>query len=46
MVLYQCRADASFLSIMIGVTLGAGSGDGWTTLLIVIIFHQIFEGMA
>jgi zinc transporter 1/2/3 len=31
---------------MIGVTLGAGSGDGWTTLLIVIIFHQIFEGMA
>lgn len=31
---------------MIGVTLGAGSGPGWTTLLIVIIFHQFFEAAA
>ncbi|WVR07335.1 hypothetical protein IAU60_004376 [Kwoniella sp. DSM 27419] len=31
---------------MIGVTLGAGSGNGWTTLLIVIVFHQFFEGLA
>jgi zinc transporter 1/2/3 len=31
---------------MIGITLGAGSGAGWTTLLIVIIFHQFFEGAA
>jgi zinc transporter 1/2/3 len=31
---------------MIGVTLGADSGDGWTTLLIVIVFHQFFEGAA
>jgi zinc transporter 1/2/3 len=31
---------------MIGVTLGAGSGAGWTTLLIVIVFHQFFEGLA
>lgn len=31
---------------MIGVTLGAGSGAGWTTLLIVLIFHQFFEGAA
>ncbi|OCF30861.1 hypothetical protein I316_07494 [Kwoniella heveanensis BCC8398] len=35
-----------FHSIMIGVTLGAGSGTGWTTLLIVIVFHQFFEGLA
>ncbi|WWC90933.1 uncharacterized protein L201_005871 [Kwoniella dendrophila CBS 6074] len=35
-----------FHSIMIGVTLGAGSGNGWTTLLIVIVFHQFFEGLA
>lgn len=32
--------------IMIGVTLGASSGAGWTTLLIVICFHQFFEGAA
>jgi zinc transporter 1/2/3 len=25
---------------------GAGSGPGWTTLFIVIIFHQMFEGLA
>lgn len=31
---------------MIGVTLGASSGAGWTTLLIVIVFHQFFEGAA
>jgi zinc transporter 1/2/3 len=31
---------------MIGVTLGASSGAGWTTLFIVICFHQFFEGAA
>lgn len=31
---------------MIGVTLGASSGSGFTTLLIVICFHQFFEGAA
>lgn len=31
---------------MIGVTLGSGSGAGWTTLLIVLVFHQFFEGAA
>lgn len=31
---------------MIGVTLGADSGDSWMTLLIVIVFHQFFEGAA
>ena len=40
------EAGILFHSIMIGVTLGAGSGNGWTTLFIVIIFHQIFEGLA
>ena len=40
------EAGIIFHSIMIGVTLGAGSGNGWTTLFIVIIFHQIFEGLA
>ncbi|KAJ9115943.1 hypothetical protein QFC22_005086 [Naganishia vaughanmartiniae] len=35
-----------FHSIMIGVTLGAGGGEGWSTLLIVIVFHQFFEGLA
>jgi zinc transporter 1/2/3 len=29
---------------MIGITLGAGSGAGWSTLLIVVVFHQFFEG--
>ncbi|WVO16830.1 hypothetical protein L204_104516 [Cryptococcus depauperatus] len=40
------EAGIIFHSIMIGVTLGAGGGEGWTTLLIVIIFHQMFEGLA
>lgn len=40
------EAGIIFHSIMIGVTLGAGSGNGWTTLLIVIVFHQFFEGLA
>ncbi|BEI96389.1 hypothetical protein CcaverHIS631_0113380 [Cutaneotrichosporon cavernicola] len=40
------EAGILFHSIMIGVTLGAGSGPGWTTLLIVIVFHQFFEGAA
>ncbi|ODN93442.1 hypothetical protein L198_05307 [Cryptococcus wingfieldii CBS 7118] len=40
------EAGVIFHSIMIGVTLGAGGGNGWTTLFIVIIFHQMFEGLA
>ncbi|CAK9785085.1 Zip-domain-containing protein [Cutaneotrichosporon oleaginosum] len=40
------EAGILFHSIMIGVTLGAGSGPGWTTLLIVIVFHQFFEAAA
>ena len=40
------EAGIIFHSIMIGVTLGAGSGAGWVTLLIVIVFHQFFEGLA
>lgn len=40
------EAGIIFHSIMIGVTLGAGSGAGWTTLLIVLVFHQFFEGAA
>lgn len=40
------EAGIIFHSIMIGITLGAGSGPGWVTLLIVIVFHQFFEGAA
>lgn len=40
------EAGIIFHSIMIGITLGAGSGSGWVTLLIVIVFHQFFEGAA
>lgn len=40
------EAGIIFHSIMIGVTLGAGSGPGWVTLLIVLVFHQFFEGAA
>jgi len=40
------EAGILFHSIMIGVTLGATGGSGWTTLLIVIVFHQFFEGLA
>jgi zinc transporter 1/2/3 len=40
------EAGIIFHSIMIGVTLGAASGSGFTTLLIVITFHQFFEGAA
>ncbi|TXT12837.1 hypothetical protein VHUM_01238 [Vanrija humicola] len=43
---FLLEAGIIFHSIMIGVTLGAGSGQGWTTLLIVIVFHQFFEGAA
>lgn len=31
---------------MIGVSLGASGGDQWLPLLIAIIFHQLFEGLA
>ncbi|KAL1406535.1 hypothetical protein Q8F55_008241 [Vanrija albida] len=43
---FLLEAGIIFHSIMIGVTLGAGSGAGWTTLLIVVVFHQFFEGAA
>ena len=40
------EAGIIFHSIMIGVTLGATGGSGWIRLLIVIVFHQFFEGLA
>ncbi|BEI86704.1 hypothetical protein CcaverHIS002_0700500 [Cutaneotrichosporon cavernicola] len=40
------EAGIIFHSVMIGVTLGADSSPSWTTLFIVIIFHQFFEGAA
>lgn len=40
------EAGIIFHSVMIGVTLGADSSPGWTTLLLVIVFHQLFEGAA
>lgn len=40
------EAGIIFHSVMIGVTLGADSSNAWTTLFIVIIFHQLFEGAA
>ncbi|EKD02936.1 ZIP Zinc transporter family protein [Trichosporon asahii var. asahii CBS 8904] len=40
------EAGIIFHSVMIGVTLGADSSSAWTTLLLVIIFHQLFEGAA
>lgn len=40
------EAGIIFHSVMIGVTLGADSSTAWTTLFIVIIFHQLFEGAA
>ncbi|KLT39266.1 Zinc/iron permease [Cutaneotrichosporon oleaginosum] len=40
------EAGIIFHSVMIGVTLGADSSSSWTTLFIVIIFHQFFEGAA
>lgn len=42
----MCKVSELMDSIMIGVTLGADSGEGWNTLLIVIVFHQFFEGAA
>ncbi|KDN34769.1 Zinc/iron permease, partial [Tilletiaria anomala UBC 951] len=33
-------------SVIIGVTLGASDGSGWSTLLIAVVFHQLFEGFA
>lgn len=43
---FLLEAGIIFHSIMIGVTLGATGGDGWKRLLIVIVFHQFFEGLA
>jgi zinc transporter 1/2/3 len=33
-------------SVVIGLSLGVSTGDTYTTLLIAICFHQLFEGMA
>ncbi|KAJ3238058.1 hypothetical protein HDU78_003753 [Chytriomyces hyalinus] len=35
-----------FHSLIIGVTLGVTPDDSFTTLLIAVAFHQLFEGMA
>ncbi|KAJ3142574.1 Eukaryotic translation initiation factor 2D [Physocladia obscura] len=35
-----------FHSLIIGVTLGVTPDNGFTTLLVAICFHQMFEGMA
>ncbi|KAI9480806.1 MAG: ZIP zinc transporter-domain-containing protein [Benjaminiella poitrasii] len=33
-------------SIIIGITLGTADGDSFVTLLIALVFHQFFEGIA
>ncbi|RHY51483.1 hypothetical protein DYB34_006638 [Aphanomyces astaci] len=33
-------------SVIIGLNLGVATGDGFTTLLVAICFHQFFEGVA
>ncbi|KAI8830990.1 Zinc/iron permease [Chytriomyces cf. hyalinus JEL632] len=35
-----------FHSLIVGVTLGVTPDDSYTTLLIAVAFHQLFEGMA
>ncbi|PWN24510.1 Zinc/iron permease, partial [Jaminaea rosea] len=39
------EAGIVFHSIIIGVTLGASSGEGWVPLLIAITFHQFCEAL-
>ncbi|PWZ02053.1 Zip-domain-containing protein [Testicularia cyperi] len=40
------EAGIIFHSILIGVTLGVATGSGFVALLITIVFHQFFEGLA
>lgn len=40
------EAGIIFHSILIGVTLGVATGSGFVALLIAIVFHQTFEGLA
>ncbi|CEH16772.1 Fe2 /Zn2 regulated transporter [Ceraceosorus bombacis] len=40
------EAGIIFHSVIIGVSLGASSGDTFVTLLIAMTFHQMFEGLA
>lgn len=39
------EAGIIFHSVIIGVTLGAASGEGWVPLLIAIVFHQFCEAL-
>ncbi|GAA5841805.1 hypothetical protein JCM5353_007774 [Sporobolomyces roseus] len=40
------EAGMIFHSVMIGVSLGASSGDDFLPLFVAIVFHQVFEGLA
>lgn len=39
-------AGIVFHSIIIGVTIGTASGEGWVPLLVAIVFHQFCEGLS
>ncbi|KAL4439927.1 hypothetical protein ABPG75_002928 [Micractinium tetrahymenae] len=43
---YMADAGIMFHSVMIGLTLGVTSGTGFTSLLIALVLHQFFEGLA
>lgn len=43
---YLMEAGIVFHSVVIGITLGVTTGSSFTTLLIVLSFHQFFEGFA
>lgn len=43
---YLMEAGIVFHSVVIGITLGVTTGSAFTTLLIVLSFHQFFEGFA
>ncbi|KAK9235680.1 Zinc/iron permease [Lipomyces kononenkoae] len=44
--LYVLEAGIMFHSVLIGVTLSVTQASAWPSLFVVIIFHQMFEGMA
>ncbi|KAK9450226.1 Zinc/iron permease [Limtongia smithiae] len=44
--LYVLEAGIVFHSVLIGLTLSVTQASAWTSLFIVVIFHQFFEGMA
>ncbi|KAK9257352.1 Zinc/iron permease [Lipomyces tetrasporus] len=44
--LYVLEAGIVFHSVLIGVTLSVTQATAWPSLFIVVLFHQIFEGMA